>query len=72
MKNKIYKICLMLLLLLSAVNVRSEVIIGISEPFQFGSPPPSVPLSFLAFAVTAGLMGLYTYFRHLRSKREVV
>jgi hypothetical protein len=72
MKNKIYKICFMLLLMLSAVNVHSEVITGISEPFQFGSPPPSVPLSFLAMAVSAGLIGLYTYLRHFRIRKEAV
>jgi hypothetical protein len=72
MKNKIAKICFMLVLVLSAVNAHSEVITGISEPFQFGSPPPSVPLSFLAFAVAAGLIGLYSYFRHFRSRKEAV
>jgi hypothetical protein len=72
MKNKIYKICFLLLLVFSAVNVRSEVITGISEPFQFGSPPPSVPLSYRALAVSAGLIGFYTYFRHFRTRKEAV
>jgi hypothetical protein len=71
MKHKIYKICLMLIIVLSAVNVRSEVITGVSEPFQFGSPE-SVPLSFLAFAVSAGLIGLYTFLRHFRIRKQAV
>jgi hypothetical protein len=33
MKNKIYKICSVLIILLSALNARSEVIVGISLEF---------------------------------------
>jgi hypothetical protein len=72
MKRKIYKICLMPVLMLSAVNGHSEVVTGISEPFQFGSPSPPVPLSFLALAVTAGLIGIYTHISHARKRNEAV
>lgn len=61
----------MLVIVLSAMNVRSEVIIGISDPFQFGSPTPAqVPISPVAFLIAAGLIGLYSFWRYYNSKRK--
>lgn len=69
MKNKIYKICSVLIILLSALNARSEEVIGISDPFQFGSPTPAdVPISPIAILIGAGLIGLYSYWRYMDSK----
>ncbi len=71
MKNKIYKVCSVVIILLSALNVRSEVIIGISGPFQFGSPTPVlVPISPVAFITAAGLIGLYSFWLYFNSKRK--
>jgi hypothetical protein len=70
MKNKIYKICPMLIILLSAMNVRSEVIIGISGPFQFGDTSVTIPLSPLAIVIPILMIGLFTYWRYFHIKRN--
>ena len=72
MKNKICKICFMLIILISALSLRGEVIVGVSDPFQFGSVGVNIPLSYLAFLVSAGLIGLYTAIRHKRFRKNGV
>ena len=72
MKNTIFKTCLLLVILMSALSLRGEVIVGVSDPFQFGSIGVNIPLSYLAFLVSAGLIGLYTAIRHKRFKRNGV
>jgi hypothetical protein len=69
MKNKIYKICSVLIIFLSAMSARSEVIVGISDPFQFGSSA-IIPLSPLALIIPALMIGLFTYWRYFNSKRK--
>jgi uncharacterized membrane protein len=72
MKNKIYKISSVLIIVLSAINARSEVIIGISDPFQFGPDTSSVaiPLSPLALIIPILMIALYTYWRYIHNKRK--
>jgi len=72
MKNKICKICFILVIFISALSLQGEVIVGVSDPFQFGSVGVNIPLSYLAFLVSAGLIGLYTVIRHKRFKRNRV
>jgi len=70
MKNKIYKVCFMLVIVLSAMNVRGEVIIGVSDPFQFGDTPVTIPLSPLALVIPILMIGLFTYWRYFHIKRN--
>ncbi|MFO7615324.1 MAG: hypothetical protein R6W71_11875 [Bacteroidales bacterium] len=70
MINTIFKTCLLLVILMSALSLRGEVIVGVSDPFQFGSVGVDIPLSYLAFLVSAGLIGLYTAIRHKRFKKN--
>ena len=70
MKNKIYKICFMLIVVLSAMNVQGEVIVGISDPFVFGSTGVALPLSPVALIIAAGLIGLFISWRYLRSRKN--
>jgi hypothetical protein len=70
MKNKIYTICPMLIILLSAMNARSEVIIGVSDPFQFGDTAVTIPLSPLALVIPILMIGLFTYWRYFHVKRN--
>lgn len=73
MKNNIYKILFILITFLSAFKVQGEIVIGISDPFQFGTPiqPPSgVPLGPLAYIISAGLVGLYTFWRNYKLGRK--
>jgi hypothetical protein len=70
MKSQIYKICSVLIILLSALNARSEVIVGISDPFQFGDTSVTIPLSPLALIIPALMIGLFTYWRYFNSKRK--
>lgn len=70
MKNKIFKICSVLIILLSAMNARSEVIVGISDPFQFGDDSVTIPLSPLALIIPILMIGLFTYWRYFHIKRN--
>jgi hypothetical protein len=70
MKTKIYTMLIMLALL-PAATLHSEVITGISDPFIFGDPPPSVPLSPITLVVVAFLIGIFVYRGYLSNKKQV-
>ncbi len=60
---------LLLVLILSALNANGAVIQGQSDPFPLDTSLP-VPLTWLAMTVFAGLIGGYTLFRGLRSRKN--
>jgi len=65
------KISFLLLLILSAFSASGAVIQGTSGPFPFGGGAPPVPVSFLALAISAGLIGSYSLWRHFRQRGKV-
>lgn len=70
MKTKIYTLLIMLALLLPAATLHGEVITGTSDPFIFGDPIPPVPLSPLALAFAAILIGFFFYRSYLNKKKQ--
>ena len=61
---------LLLVLILSAQNAHSVVIQGQSDPFPLDTSLP-VPLTWMAMTVFAGLIGGYTLFKGLRSRKKI-
>ncbi|MDZ7741867.1 MAG: hypothetical protein U5Q03_08995 [Bacteroidota bacterium] len=69
MRTKIFKLCFTLLIVFSAFSSHSEVIVGISDPFPFGSVTP-VPLSNLGFIIAALMIVFYSSWRFLRFRSK--
>ncbi|MCF8227626.1 MAG: hypothetical protein K9G58_05865 [Bacteroidales bacterium] len=69
MKFKIYKTLVMLIIFLLAVNVNAEEIIGISDPFLFGSAY-AAPLSDYALYIGAVLIGGFLLWRYFKSRKS--
>ncbi len=63
------KISFLLLLILSAFSASGAVIQGTSGPFPLDTSS-AVPVSWIALAVSAGLIGTYTVFRRVRSGKK--
>jgi len=63
------KIGFLLLLILSAFSASGAVIQGTSGPFPLDTSS-ALPVSLIALAVSAGLIGGYTVFRSVRSRKK--
>ncbi len=62
-------ISFLLLLFVSAFSANGAVIQGQSNPFPLDTSSP-VPVSLVALAVFAGLIGIYTLLRIVRSRKK--
>lgn len=58
----------MLIICLLAINVHAEEIIGVSDPFVFGSVYAS-PLSDYAPIIGAALISFYMFWRYYKSRK---
>ena len=71
MKTQIYILLTLLAIIMPTATLRSEEVTGTSDPFVFGTPAATVPLSLLPLFLLLFLFGLYIFLRYNKVKNQI-